>query len=273
MMPCTNPRAEARPGLGEPLLRGKTPSKQALTARMAEVLERCRHGRERIIGEGGLKPPYRRLAGWQSARLAWTHRDLLQSKRYGPPARYFLSDLYGERDYTGRDEGMERIAPAIVRVMPEGALSSILLGMEMHALSQELDIAMVRQLEKQYDATGIDAAAYGEAYRACGNEAERGRQIELVGEIGHALDQVVHRNLIYNTVRLARGPAHMAGLGELHDFIERGFVAFRHMEGADEFLASVTGREREVMEAILAGRPEEEWAPPPSWQGLAQARA
>lgn len=240
---------------------------------MTELLRRCRQGRERIIGDDGLRPPFARLAAWQAARLAWTHRDLLRSERYGPAARYFLTDLYGERDYTGRDEGLERIAPAIVRVMPAGAFSSILLGMEIHALSQELDIAVVRELDRLGAGERFGTAEYARAYRACDNAARRRRQIELVGEIGQALDRVVHKNLIYNTVRLARGPAQIAGLGELHDFIERGFVAFRHMKGAGYFLDTVTGRELAVMEAILAGRPEEEWAPPPTWQGLAQPEA
>jgi hypothetical protein len=37
-------------------------------------------------------------------------------------------------------------------------------------------------------------------------------------------------------LKLMRGPAHLAGLGELHEFLERGFNAFRGMGSASEFL-------------------------------------
>jgi len=40
----------------------------------------------------------------------------------------------------------------------------------------------------------------------------------------------------------------------LHDFLERGFSAFRKMDGAVEFLATIDRRERELMEALFAGR-------------------
>ena len=58
----------------------------------------------------------------------------------------------------------------------------------------------------------------------------------MIGRIGRDLDHVVHRSLVYNTVLLSRKPAELAGLTALHQFIERGFRAFRHMQGADEFL-------------------------------------
>ena len=53
--------------------------------------------------------------------------------------------------------------------------------------------------------------------------------------------------------RLARGPAHAAGFGALHDFLERGFVAFDRMRGADEFLDAVRERETRLLERLYAG--------------------
>ena len=91
---------------------------------------------------------------------------------------------------------------------------------------------------------------------------DRRRQILAIGEIGRALERVVHRRVVFNAVRLARRPAHLAGFGALHDFIERGFVAFRHMDGAAEFLDTIERRELEIMEAIVHGEPAKRWAPP-----------
>jgi hypothetical protein len=231
-----------------------------LADRIKEWIIRCREGRQRIIGDSGLRPAFARLARWQSARLAWTHRALAVSERYAPATTFFLTDLYGDRDYGPRDEGLERVYPMIVRLMPRGALASVLLALELHALTQSLDIALVSRLPSPRGP--ITADAYAEAYRRCDNVTERQLQIDLVARVGRQLDQVVHRDLIYRMVRLAHGPAHMAGLGDLHDFIERGFTAFRHMKGAADFLDQIVAAETAVMEAILAGAPGSQWAHP-----------
>ena len=83
--------------------------------RIAELLHRCRVARQALLSEGQLTPGFALLARWQSRRLAWTHRDLKASRRFGPAVDFFLGDLYGDRDYTPRDEGMERVAGVMVR--------------------------------------------------------------------------------------------------------------------------------------------------------------
>jgi hypothetical protein len=139
----------------------------------------------------------------------------------------------------------------------------VALGIELHALSQELDLDMVAMIWGEMDAgDSLDAEAYAEAYRRCGDEAERRHQIALVRQVGESLDDLVFRPMVYNAVRLGRTPARLAGLLPLHTFIERGFQAFRNMRGAGEFLDVIVERECAIMESILAGHPVEEWAPP-----------
>lgn len=237
-------------------------ARPALAKTIAGLLEECREARQRITGDGTLKPAFAALARWQTRRLSHTHGDLLASRRYGPAASFVFTDLYGDRDYSPRDEDLERVYPVMVRMMPAGALESIILALETHALTQSLDIAMVEQLEKSGAALEIDAAAYAHAYRACGNAPLRARQIELVMETGQMLDRVVEHRMIYTLIRLTHGPAHMAGFGALHDFLERGFKAFRHMHGAAEFLRTIHERETAIMHRILAEERLESWAPP-----------
>jgi hypothetical protein len=54
---------------------------------------------------------------------------------------------------------------------------------------------------------------------------------------------------------LAAKPARVAGFGELQEFLERGFDAFRHMGGAAEFLQTVETREKAILERLFAGHP------------------
>jgi hypothetical protein len=230
--------------------------------RLERLLERCRYGRLALVGNDLLKSRFGELARWQSARLIWTHRDLLDSERYGQAARFFLNDLYGDRDYDARDEGLARVSGIMIRVMPLTALVSIADGLEMHAVTQELDKGMIEML---FDEMGIcvpiDANTYGEAYRRCNNRDGRTRQLFLIAKVGRDLDKIVHKSSIYHLIRMTHHPAHLAGFGDLQSFIERGFDAFRQMGGADEFLSTVTSRERTVHEAILANAPSAQWAP------------
>jgi hypothetical protein len=52
---------------------------------------------------------------------------------------------------------------------------------------------------------------------------------------------------------MARQPARLAGFSALQDFLERGFTAFRRMNGATQFLDIIEMRETELHEAIVAG--------------------
>ena len=52
---------------------------------------------------------------------------------------------------------------------------------------------------------------------------------------------------------MMRQPARLAGMVVLHDFLERGYRAFRKMNGAGEFLATIASRETALMEAIFDG--------------------
>ncbi len=242
---------------------GSGESRDVGARRLAEQLERSRLARLRQYDGQGLRAECRMLAAWQAARLRHTYRDLLEISRYRKAVEFFLTDLYGDKDFSARDEGVERVYPIMSRVMPGPALLTISIGIELHAISQELDLDMVAMLWGEMSiGDRLDATAYAEAYRRCGNIDARRRQISIVREVGESLDSVAFKPFIYNAVKLGRAPARMAGLLELHDFIERGFVAFRAMKGSEEFIDAIVTRETAIMESILAREPVAAWAPP-----------
>lgn len=189
-----------------------------------------------------------RLREWQSLRLARTHRDLLDSPRYGPAARFFLDDLYGPKDFSRRDDEVERIVPLMTRLLPSSALRSVAMAVGLDALTEELDGRMLLALRSNGCMSQIDDKAYAAAYRACGNHDQREQQIRLIDEIGKALAGLTRLPLLARMLRMMRGPAHLAGLAELHDFLERGFAAFKGMGNADEFLTTIRERETALME-------------------------
>jgi hypothetical protein len=199
------------------------------------------------------------LRAWQAGRLAGTYADLLADSRHAPAARFFLEDLYGPKDFSERDAEMARILPTMTRMLPISAVRTFGLAISLDCLSEELDAALVAALRATLPAGApmmIDVAGYTAAFRASSTRVDRERQIALAGKIGVALDTLSRKPLIAKAVEMMRGPAHAAGLGDLHDFLERGFQAFRHMRGADEFLAIIDRRERRILDRVLDSDPD-----------------
>lgn len=200
----------------------------------------------------GAPPRLPELKSWQARRLATTYRDLPETPRYRAATAFFLDDLYGSKDFSGRDAGMLRIYPVMVRTLPAGAVETAALAIEVDALSESLDHRLAAALA----GARLDDASYAAAYRASSTPAERERQIALIQAVGVRLDRLVKKPLIFGTLKLMRRPARMAGLEELQSFLERGFRAFREMGGADEFLRIIGARERRIASRIFSSRQE-----------------
>ncbi|EKP0247603.1 hypothetical protein NTJ15_001676 [Aeromonas veronii] len=194
-----------------------------------------------------------RLRQWQADRLGRTHRDLLESDRYGPAAEFFLTDLYGPGDCARRDADVMRVMPTAERLLPESGLKVLAQAIELDALSEELDYLMVVALRRIDGIDPITPDHYTIAYRAVGEQARREHQISLVSELGMTLDRLARKPLLGATLKLVSGPAHLAGLGELFSFVERGYQVCHQMGCANEFLETIASRETAIMTALFNG--------------------
>jgi hypothetical protein len=194
-----------------------------------------------------------RLRAWQADRLAATYRDLLDSERYRAAARFFLTDLYGPKDFSERDHEVERILPTMAATLPAAGIRTIALAIEVDALSEELDAAMVAELRRARAMAKIGGKAYAEAYRRCGRREQRELQLRLIGKIGEALAALVRKPLVHAALRIMRGPARLAGLAELHQFLEDGYDAFHGMGDPSEFLETVATREEIILRQLFDG--------------------
>ena len=195
-----------------------------------------------------------RLRAWQAARFERTYPDLMASDRYRPAAQFFLSDLYGPKDFSGRDEELERFLPALTKVLPASAIHTLAVGLELDLLSESLDNAMVQALlaAGQTAEADISDAAYARAYRACASRRAREAQIALIMQIGDAIEMLTRMPLLRPAIAVIKGPACAAGMRELHGFLDRGFRAFRQMHGAAEFLALIRARESLILARLFA---------------------
>jgi hypothetical protein len=225
-----------------------------MNAREQAILEPLR----RVAGERELRSRDPSLGAsvlavkeYQHARFMQSYADLLVHSRYADAARFFLQELYGPDDFSQRDTQFVRVVPALVRLFPEQVVRTVQTLVELHALSESLDTAMgsaVQQLP-------VDAERYAAAWRKVGNRRQRELQIELTRQVGESLDGYTRNPLLRHSLRMMRGPARLAGLGELQRFLERGFDTFRAMGGSAEFLDTITARETAFVRSMFGDPP------------------
>ena len=196
-----------------------------------------------------IAPALRRLKQWQHARLRLTYADLAADARFAPATAFFLDELYGGKDCALRDRDLVRMVPTMQRLLPAFALQAVEKAIALDVISEQCDQAMA---EATADLKSLSEATYCAAFRQVGMQAERERQVVLMQEVGAQLDVVVKKSIIYTTLKMLRGPAKMAGMGEIQAFLEAGFTAFRHMNGADYFLQTIAQREGAFITRIFA---------------------
>ena len=227
------------------------------TIRLLTQLHRHQQSRHRPQPGLELPPAEVFFRAWQSQRLARTHADLLHSERYSIGCRFFLEHIYAPRDFSQRDHDVERMRQFMLRFLPERVLHTLTLTIELNNLTRELDAQVLDVLLDQLGMTdALTPQQYARGYQICDNLAARRQQIELIGEVGRGIDRLTRLPFIGLTLRLAHGPAYRAGWIELQDFLEQGFAAFKHMQGAEEFLQTIQRRELRILEQLMNGAPD-----------------
>ncbi|HPU53995.1 MAG TPA: hypothetical protein PK359_20730, partial [Burkholderiaceae bacterium] len=219
--------------------------------RLSEAAAQVSSMRRAIAADPSLRQWAQAVKHWQAARLAVTHADLLAAPGTRAAARFFLDDLYGAKDFSRRDTELMRLVPTMARLLPERALATVADAVELDALSERFDEAMARLLRRTSERE-IAEADYAKAFRQASTQAQREHQLDLVMRIGHSLEGLVRHPLIGRLLGAMQAPARLAGLQEMHDFLARGFGAFKGMPSSSVFLGQIDRRERAIMARIFA---------------------
>lgn len=196
------------------------------------------------------------LRRWQAERLARSFEGFMDHPGRRPAAEFFLSDLYGDRDFSQRDADIARVVPKMQRLLPQGLLETLADAIELGALSHAFDLRMAEWLQANAGSRRkLDDALYAEAYRAVGRPRLRSHQIDLIVRAGYGLGMALKTRGVSTLLAVLRGPARAAGLGELQSFLERGFGAYAKLDDVAAFVHDIEAHERAVSRNLLAGRP------------------
>lgn len=198
------------------------------------------------------------VKAFQAKRFAGTYSDLLSSAVYGSAARFFLEDLYSDKDYSQRDAQFSRIAGALQRIFPQQVVSTAVALAELHLLTEELDWQMAATW-RLHTATPdkTDFARYIACWRDIGRTDDRMHQLEMVVNVGRDLDRLTRTPGLRLMLRMMRGPARAGGMGSLQSFLESGFDTFANMTGKGssgaQFLNTIRTRESSWIQRLSAG--------------------
>jgi hypothetical protein len=82
------------------------------------------------------------VKAFQARRFAGTYSDLLASDTYRHAARFFLVELYSDKDYSDRDAQFGRIAGGLQTLFTKQVVATAVSLAQLHLLTEELDHAM-----------------------------------------------------------------------------------------------------------------------------------
>lgn len=197
---------------------------------------------------------------FQARRFAGTYKDLLQSPRYQGASRFFLEQIYDDKDHSARDTQFARIAGALQSVFPAQVTDVAVSLAQLHRLTEELDHAMGQAWSATAAAGQVSPALrYILAWRQVGRQPDRVAQLEAVLVIGDQLERLARKPALHVMLKMMRRPAAAAGLSSLQDFLEAGFSAFSAMvrqgDTARQFLITVKQRESDLMARLFSDDP------------------
>lgn len=190
----------------------------------------------------------------QALRFQSTYSDLLEEGRYQSATRFFLEELYSDKDYADRDAQFSRIAGALQKLFPHHVVVTAVSLAELHALTEQLDHAM-GQAWISAIGPASDASRYIFAWRSTGRRPERVAQLDVVVGIGEELARLTRTPGLRTMLKMMRGPAAAAGMQSLQRFLESGFDTFnalaRQRNGVEDFLELIQRRESRLINALF----------------------
>jgi hypothetical protein len=192
----------------------------------------------------------------QARRFAGTYADLLSGGGHAAAARFFLEELYSDKDYAERDAQFSRIAGAVQRLFPQQVTATAVALAQLHLLTERLDHDMGHAW---IGTVGTEAGRYVDAWRIVGRRDEREEQLHVVLGIGQEMIKLTRTPGLRLMLKMMRAPAAAAGLASLQGFLEAGFDTFgamaRKKGDAESFLDTVEQREAALITMLFDAQP------------------
>ena len=194
---------------------------------------------------------YQAFVVWQNNYMLQFYDDFCVTKENTAAVDFVVSDLTGI-GISERDHDLARVVPAMVTMLPDKALQTIAVAMELNSRILTINLSICRELFGNLPpASKISERNYCLACRNVSRLDEFLELVELTRQVGQSLNHVVKLPMIGMILRAMRTPARLAGFSSLQEFLETGYHTFRAIKDVDQFLDDISNRTASVFVKIM----------------------
>lgn len=212
--------------------------------------ERSNQLHQQYLEDPVLLERYARFVNWQLSYMLPFYQELRQAQDTRAAIDFIISDLAGI-GISQRDQEIQRVVPAMVRMLPTKALATLASAMQLNARILEINLAICRVYNDGYsDVSTFTERNYCIAARQAVSLSECLELVQLTKKLGHNLQHITHIPLLGATLKAMRIPARLAGFGALQSFLEKGYSTFRNIESVEQFLDAAELKMQQLFERV-----------------------
>ncbi len=200
------------------------------------------------LGHRDARAAYATFVARQMDYLVPQYAGLTANAEEDEAVDFVLTHLVGAQ-ISERDRQLEKILPLMTRTLPDVALASAALAMEVNAATLAINLKIYAHLAQHgTDLETLSERSYCLAARQVSQHTEVDRLVRQVREAGDSLESLVRIPFIATTLVAMRVPARLAGVRDLQHFLEQGYRRFRALPNATAFIDKMEHR----MHAVFA---------------------
>lgn len=182
------------------------------------------------------------LKQYQQKRLAHTHADYLIDPNTSQAANFFLTDIYGDNDFSNYYKDLDKLIPTMTKTFPAPALEIIVKSLKLNLITEQLDLSMAQKLGSQFT-----DEQYWKLYKSKDTLSLRKQQLLSLKEIGDKLISISKLPLISQLLNVMSIPAKKMNVLPLHNFLKNGFNIFKNTKEPEKFLNTLYQRELDLL--------------------------
>ena len=195
------------------------------------------------------------VQAWQRIRIQRTHKELFEQPDNQLMAEYFLTQLYGGKEFKMLAVQLARILPKAQKLeslIKESALQTGSMAIEAAVLAIELDLHLAQWLVTRDMA--ITETSVMTAYSATDDSAARRKQINSLKEVCYRTDKYLNSFFLLKAFQLAKSTVYHLNYQLLYDFVEAGFTAIKPLDSVGSFIDPFCARELMIIDRIHADK-------------------
>lgn len=180
----------------------------------------------------------------QRLRIKHTHNELFEQSDNQLMADYFLTQLYGGKEFKLLAVQLARILPQAKKLeslIKESALQTGSMAIQAAVLAIELDMHLAQWLITHDLPANEDNVMT--AYNTIDESDERREQINNLKEVCYRTDKYLNSFFLQKAFQLAKSTVYHLNYQLLYDFVEAGFTAMKPLDSVSSFIDPFCARE------------------------------